>query len=76
VPNLPTPKNIHSGISMTAIRQCNSDIFIDEDFLSSALNVRQRQDKKQKSKILEVSVSDSKVSSHFSISSLNAGAST
>jgi hypothetical protein len=41
-------------------------------FLPSALNVRQGQDKKEKSTILEVSVSNSEVSTHTSISSLNA----
>jgi hypothetical protein len=64
VPNSLTPKNIKSGISVTGIRQCNSGIFIDEDFLLSALNVRQRQDKNQKSTNLEVSVSNSEFSSH------------
>lgn len=61
---------------MTGIRQRNSDIFIEEDFLFSALSIRQRQDKKPKSKILEVSVSNSKDSSHSSISRLNAELST
>jgi Leucine-rich repeat (LRR) protein len=76
VPNSLSPKTIKSGISVTGIRQCNSDIFIDEDLLSSALNVRQRQDKKQKSTILEVSVSNSEVSSHSSISISNEDRST
>jgi len=76
VSNSLTPMNIKSGISVTGIRQCNSDIFIDENFLPSALNVHQRQNKKQKSTILEVSVSNSAVSSHSLTSSLNADASS
>jgi hypothetical protein len=76
VPNPLTPKNIKSGISVTGIRLYNSDILIEGDFLPSALNARQHQDKKEKSTILEVAVSNSKVSSHSSISSLNADPST